>query len=83
MHFLVLFMGLTVPFQLTLTFIYNIFNKKNFQFQQNNRILKRPSRLVFLVSMAVAVVASPLLQFFSCLFHGPMFVHMVECLPKL
>ena len=28
LHFLVLFMGLTILFQLTFTFIYGIFNKK-------------------------------------------------------
>jgi len=28
LHFSVLFMGLTVQFQLTFTFIYNIFSKK-------------------------------------------------------
>ena len=28
LHFLILFMGLTILFQLTFTFIYNTFNKK-------------------------------------------------------
>ena len=41
LHFLVLFMGLTVLFQLTFNFIYSIFNK-NFQFQQNKQISNRP-----------------------------------------
>ena len=36
LHFLVLFMGLTVLFQLTFTFIYSIFNKKIFSFNKIN-----------------------------------------------
>ena len=41
LYFLVLFMSLTVLFQLTFTFIYSTFNKK-FQFQQNKQILNKP-----------------------------------------
>ena len=41
LHFLALFMDLTVLFQLTFTFIYSTFIKK-IQFQQNKRIPNRP-----------------------------------------
>ena len=43
LHFLVLFMSLTVLFQLTFTFIYIVLLvKKKFQFQQNKQIPIRP-----------------------------------------
>ena len=43
LYFLVLFIDLTVQFQLTFTFIYSIFSKKKKnQFQQNKLIPNRP-----------------------------------------
>ena len=41
LHFLILFMSLTILFQLTFTFI-SVLSAKNFQFQQNKRITNRP-----------------------------------------
>ena len=37
LHFLILFMSLTILFQLIFTFIYNTFSKKKFNFSKLNR----------------------------------------------
>ena len=52
LHFLVLFMGSIILFQLTFTFIYNTFSKKN-QFQQNKQIPNRPLMTIIVVKFCM------------------------------
>ena len=52
LHFLVLFMGLTVLFQLVFNFIYNTFKKK-IQFQLNKLFPK--GHLIFFIKKKIGV----------------------------
>jgi len=49
LHFLILFMDPTILFQVTFTFIYSIFSKKNFNFSKINGSKQTLTMLIILL----------------------------------